>query len=108
MTKSDLEKATIEGAVQRLRPKLMTVTAVVLSLAPILWEIGHRLGRDEAHRRADRRRNDYIHDSRADPRSGLLSAHQARRTSQKCSRCRGYPADAGERIKSTSRITRPA
>jgi Cu(I)/Ag(I) efflux system membrane protein CusA/SilA len=30
----------IEGAVQRLRPKLMTVTAVILSLAPILWESG--------------------------------------------------------------------
>jgi Cu(I)/Ag(I) efflux system membrane protein CusA/SilA len=37
---SDIEAATIEGAVQRLRPKLMTVTAVVLSLAPILWETG--------------------------------------------------------------------
>jgi len=37
---SDLEQATIDGAVQRLRPKLMTVTAVILSLAPILWETG--------------------------------------------------------------------
>ena len=35
-----LEHAVIEGAVQRLRPKLMTVTAVILSLAPILWETG--------------------------------------------------------------------
>jgi Cu(I)/Ag(I) efflux system membrane protein CusA/SilA len=40
ITEDDLEKATIDGAVQRLRPKLMTVTAVVLSLAPILWESG--------------------------------------------------------------------
>jgi Cu(I)/Ag(I) efflux system membrane protein CusA/SilA len=40
LTEDDLEKATIEGAVQRLRPKLMTVTAVILSLAPILWESG--------------------------------------------------------------------
>ncbi len=37
---ADVEEATIEGAVQRLRPKLMTVTAVILSLAPILWETG--------------------------------------------------------------------
>ena len=37
---ADIEQATIEGAVQRLRPKLMTVTAVILSLAPILWESG--------------------------------------------------------------------
>jgi copper/silver efflux system protein len=40
LTEADVEQATIEGAVQRLRPKLMTVTAVVLSLAPILWESG--------------------------------------------------------------------
>jgi Cu(I)/Ag(I) efflux system membrane protein CusA/SilA len=36
----DIERATIEGAVQRLRPKLMTVTAVLASLIPILWESG--------------------------------------------------------------------
>ncbi len=39
-SESDLEAAIIEGAVQRLRPKLMTVIAVVASLAPILWESG--------------------------------------------------------------------
>jgi copper/silver efflux system protein len=40
MTETDLEQAVIDGAVQRLRPKLMTVTAVIVSLAPILWETG--------------------------------------------------------------------
>lgn len=40
LSDSDIEQATIDGAVQRLRPKLMTVTAVILSLAPILWESG--------------------------------------------------------------------
>ncbi len=40
LNEADIEEATIEGAVQRLRPKLMTVTAVILSLAPILWETG--------------------------------------------------------------------
>ena len=40
MTEAGLLQAVIDGAVQRLRPKLMTVTAVVLSLAPILWETG--------------------------------------------------------------------
>src|SRR6185437_1979254 len=39
-SEGDVEEAVIEGAVQRLRPKLMTVTAVILSLAPILWETG--------------------------------------------------------------------
>jgi Cu(I)/Ag(I) efflux system membrane protein CusA/SilA len=37
---ADIEEAVIEGAVKRLRPKLMTVIAVLASLAPILWESG--------------------------------------------------------------------
>jgi len=36
----EIEAAAIEGAVQRLRPKLMTVFAVLFSLGPILWETG--------------------------------------------------------------------
>jgi Cu(I)/Ag(I) efflux system membrane protein CusA/SilA len=36
----DIEEAVIEGAVHRLRPKLMTVTVVLASLVPILWESG--------------------------------------------------------------------
>jgi Cu(I)/Ag(I) efflux system membrane protein CusA/SilA len=40
LTKADVEAAAIEGAVQRLRPKLMTVIAVLASLVPILWESG--------------------------------------------------------------------
>src|SRR5579883_3365471 len=40
VSEADVEQAAIDGAVQRLRPKLMTVTAVILSLAPILWESG--------------------------------------------------------------------
>jgi copper/silver efflux system protein len=36
----DIYQATIDGAVLRLRPKLMTVCAVLASLAPILWETG--------------------------------------------------------------------
>ena len=37
---ADVEAAVMEGAVKRLRPKLMTVIAVLASLAPILWESG--------------------------------------------------------------------
>jgi copper/silver efflux system protein len=40
LTPADLETAIIHGAVQRLRPKLMTVTAVLASLVPILGESG--------------------------------------------------------------------
>ncbi|MDE1161155.1 MAG: CusA/CzcA family heavy metal efflux RND transporter [Acidobacteriaceae bacterium] len=39
-SEEDIEAAVIEGAVQRLRPKLMTVCAVLASLVPILWESG--------------------------------------------------------------------
>jgi Cu(I)/Ag(I) efflux system membrane protein CusA/SilA len=40
LTSADVEDAAIEGAVHRLRPKLMTVCAVLASLVPILWESG--------------------------------------------------------------------
>src|SRR5882724_10483900 len=40
ITAEAIEHATIEGAVQRLRPKLMTVIAVLASLVPILFETG--------------------------------------------------------------------
>jgi Cu(I)/Ag(I) efflux system membrane protein CusA/SilA len=40
VTEADIETAAIEGAVQRLRPKLMTVSAVLASLIPILWASG--------------------------------------------------------------------
>jgi copper/silver efflux system protein len=40
MTDEDIEAATIDGAVLRLRPVLMTVFAVIASLAPLLWETG--------------------------------------------------------------------
>jgi copper/silver efflux system protein len=40
MTPKSIEDAAIEGAVRRLRPKLMTVSAVLASLVPILWEKG--------------------------------------------------------------------
>ncbi len=40
LSRDQIEAAVIEGAVQRLRPKLMTVSVVLASLAPILWETG--------------------------------------------------------------------
>jgi Cu(I)/Ag(I) efflux system membrane protein CusA/SilA len=40
LTGADIHEAAIEGAVHRLRPKLMTVSAVLASLIPILWASG--------------------------------------------------------------------
>jgi Cu(I)/Ag(I) efflux system membrane protein CusA/SilA len=37
---SDLKGAVIEGAVHRVRPKLMTVAALFMGLIPIMWSIG--------------------------------------------------------------------
>ena len=41
-TVRDLYTAVIEGAVERVRPKIMTVTAIMAGLLPILW--GHGTG----------------------------------------------------------------
>jgi Cu(I)/Ag(I) efflux system membrane protein CusA/SilA len=36
----DLYEAITEGAVQRVRPKMMTVTAIIAGLLPIMWSHG--------------------------------------------------------------------
>ena len=40
MTKADIGAAVIAGAVDRVRPKMMTVTAIMAGLLPILWSTG--------------------------------------------------------------------
>src|SRR4051812_7278461 len=40
MTRDDLRAAIIEGAVERVRPKMMTVVAIMAGLLPILWSTG--------------------------------------------------------------------
>jgi Cu(I)/Ag(I) efflux system membrane protein CusA/SilA len=37
---ADLEGAVMEGAVQRVRPKMMTVSAILMGLLPIMWSSG--------------------------------------------------------------------
>jgi Cu(I)/Ag(I) efflux system membrane protein CusA/SilA len=37
---ADLEGAVLEGAVQRVRPKMMTVLAILMGLLPIMWSSG--------------------------------------------------------------------
>ncbi len=39
-TRKDLTAAIMEGAVERVRPKMMTVTAIMAGLLPILWSHG--------------------------------------------------------------------
>ena len=40
LTRDDLRAAIISGAVDRVRPKMMTVTAIMAGLLPILWSTG--------------------------------------------------------------------
>jgi copper/silver efflux system protein len=39
-SKADLHRAVMIGAVERVRPKMMTVTAIMAGLLPILWNTG--------------------------------------------------------------------
>ncbi|MGH9804905.1 MAG: efflux RND transporter permease subunit, partial [Candidatus Acidiferrales bacterium] len=39
-SEKDLEEAVIEGAVKRVRPKIMTVMAILMGLLPIMWGTG--------------------------------------------------------------------
>ena len=41
-SRKDLHKAIVQGAVERVRPKLMTVTTTIMGLMPIMW--GHSTG----------------------------------------------------------------
>jgi Cu(I)/Ag(I) efflux system membrane protein CusA/SilA len=40
LTEKEIYEATMEGAVVRLRPKLMTVSVVLAGLLPIMWSTG--------------------------------------------------------------------
>jgi Cu(I)/Ag(I) efflux system membrane protein CusA/SilA len=40
MVIGDVNTAVMEGAVERVRPKLMTVTAIMAGLLPIMWSTG--------------------------------------------------------------------
>ncbi len=40
MTQADLYAAVMEGAVERVRPKMMTVVAIMAGLLPIMWSTG--------------------------------------------------------------------
>jgi Cu(I)/Ag(I) efflux system membrane protein CusA/SilA len=40
LSRGDLRKAIMEGAVERVRPKMMTVFAIMAGLLPIMWSTG--------------------------------------------------------------------
>ena len=42
LTRDNLHEAIMEDAVERVRPKIMTVIAIMAGLLPILWSTGTR------------------------------------------------------------------
>ena len=76
VTAADIHDAAIEGAVHRLRPKLMTVFAVLASLVPILWESG--VGSDVMKPIAAPIVGgyDHLHNSRTDSGAGIFCANE--------------------------------
>ena len=60
----DLEEAIVQGAVKRIRPKMMTVTAMFMGLLPIMWSLGAGADNDQARCRADGGRRVYFLHSR--------------------------------------------
>jgi hypothetical protein len=76
-TRADLNEAIMLGAVERvLRPKMMTVVAIMAGLLSDHVEYGHGLRGPATHRRADDRRHDLVDysDTRRNP--GRLRADQ--------------------------------
>lgn len=68
-TRSDLHVAIMVGAVERVRPKMMTVVAIMGGLAADPVEHGDRIGGHAAHRGPHDRRHDLVDhpDARRDP-----------------------------------------
>jgi hypothetical protein len=85
-TREDLRAAIMAGAVERVRPKMMTVTAIIAGLLPILWESRHRLRAHAAHCRANDRRH------------GVLDGIDLARDPRGLRDCQGVAADERSRI----------
>ena len=68
LTQRDLYAAIMEGAVELVRPKMMTVVAIMAGLLPILWI--HGTASEVMHCCADDRRNGVIDHSDIGRHSG--------------------------------------
>ena len=75
----DIEAATIEGAVQRLRPKLMTVCVVLASLIPNSVGNRRRFGCHETNCHSPRGRHDHFNDYRPDSGARVLRLDESAR-----------------------------
>jgi hypothetical protein len=71
---ADLYEAVMEGAVERVWPRMMTVVAIMAGLLPILWGTGTGLRSHEPHRRADGGGHDFFDSADAGGDSGNLCA----------------------------------
>jgi Cu(I)/Ag(I) efflux system membrane protein CusA/SilA len=96
----DLYAAVIEGAVQRIRPKIMTVCAIIFGLLPIMWSPVYQAGADVMKRIAtpDDRRRYHIGNSQPLDLSGHLRDLEEALTSVRTSR-RSVSRPAGLRTR---------
>ena len=85
---ADLHEAIVHGAVKRVRPKMMTVTAAIMGLMPIMWSIGHRGRRHEARGRAHGRRARHVVPDGAARLPGDLPALEVEHRGQASGDCR--------------------
>ncbi len=76
-TRDDLYAAIMTGAVERVRPKMMTVTAIMAGLLPIMWSHGTGRRGDAADRRADDRRHGLVDHAHAGRHPVDLRGRQA-------------------------------
>jgi AcrB/AcrD/AcrF family len=74
LTRFDLRDAIMEGAVERVRPKMMAVVAIMAGLLPIMWSTG--TGSEIMQRIAvpNDRRHDFLNPAHADRDPGDLWA----------------------------------
>ena len=91
----DLYHAIMEGAVERVRPKMMTVVAIMVGLLPISVVDGHGIGSHEPHYRAHGRRDDLLDGADAGvipALYALVKLNGARNGAWKrLCRCHGWP-----------------
>ena len=78
---------SIDGSAARLRPKLMTVAAIVLSLLPVMFSTGAGHGDHEADRRAEHRRHGQLEPAR--PVHDAVPVRDRRRHPAMVARSRG-------------------
>ena len=104
-TAADLREAIVEGAAQRIRPKLMTVLTTMIAPGPRPVEHRHRRRRHEAHRRPHGRRPGHLVPPRAHRLPGPVRAVEGPRPVPRRAGQRAGEAASRRRVSRTAAPT---